>query len=91
MARPCLAFSVATDLPAADLRALIEDRVRALGGQIASVEHQRTAAAEHLDDRDQLLFDHLLTRLRAEVAWHHQLCAALFPDTSGDTREESLS
>jgi DNA-binding PadR family transcriptional regulator len=86
-----LAFSVATDLPPADLRALVEDRISALAGQIASAEHQRTAAAQHLDDRDQLLFDHLLTRLRAEVAWHHQLHTALLPDTSDDTREEPLS
>jgi len=73
-----LAFSVSGDLPAEDLRAAIEDRVAALQSRISSLEHQRTAAARHLDERDQLLFEHLLARLHTEVHWHGQIVSDLF-------------
>ena len=74
-----LAFSVSADLPADDLRAAIEDRIGTLQGRIASLEHQRAAAAGHLDERDQLLFEHLLARLGTEVRWHRQIVSDLFP------------
>jgi DNA-binding PadR family transcriptional regulator len=73
-----LAFSVSAGLPAGDLRAAIEDRVAALQGRITSLEHQRAAAARHLDERDQLLFEHLLARLHTEVHWHGQIISDLF-------------
>jgi DNA-binding PadR family transcriptional regulator len=74
-----LAFAVSADLPTDDLRAAVEDRVRTLESRITGLEHQRTAAAKHLDQRDELLFDHLLARLRTEVRWHQQLMNDLFP------------
>ena len=75
-----LAFSVSADLPGGQLRAVIEDRLGALQGRIAALEHQREVAARYLDERDQLLFEHLLARLRTEVRWHHQIVSDLFPD-----------
>ena len=84
-----LAFAVSADLPPDDLRAAVEDRVRALEGRIASLEHQRTAAAKHLDQRDELLFDHLLARLGTEVRWHRQVVNDLFPGHQHNPRKEA--
>jgi DNA-binding PadR family transcriptional regulator len=85
-----LAFSVSGDLPAEDLRAAIEDRIGTLQSRIASLEHQRAAAAGHLDQRDQLLFEHLLARLRTEVHWHRQIVSDLFP-AHNTTHERSTA
>lgn len=68
-----LAFSVSADLDPSTLTAAIQDRLEALRGRIAGLEHQRAAAAPYLDERDGLLFDHLLVRLQAEMDWHHRL------------------
>jgi DNA-binding PadR family transcriptional regulator len=78
-----LAFSVAQDMPIADLAAVIADRIRALQGRLAELEHQRSAAAEHLDHRDELLFEHLLARLRAELGWHQQLASDVSEQQEG--------
>jgi DNA-binding PadR family transcriptional regulator len=64
-----LAFSYAEDLPAQDLHAVIADRITALQAHVEHLEHQRSAAGDH---RDQLLFDHLLARLHAELRWHRK-------------------
>ena len=65
-----LGLSVADDVPAAELLAVIHDRVRAFQARIEQLEHQQDAAGEYLDDRDRDLFAHLTARLRAEIAWH---------------------
>ncbi|GAB3806447.1 PadR family transcriptional regulator [Humibacter antri] len=66
-----LGLSVADDVPGDELLTIIDDRVRALEMQIDRLEHQQGAAGDYLDDRDRDLFAHSITRLRAEIAWHH--------------------
>jgi DNA-binding PadR family transcriptional regulator len=72
-----LALACAGDVSTADLLAVVEDRTAALRTRASTLEHLRSAAAEHLDERDHLLFDHALARLRSELAWHRDLHAAL--------------
>ena len=76
-----LALACSADLPAGDLLGIVEDRAATLRTRIAALEHLRLSAAEHLDERDHLLFDHALTRLRAELGWHDQLQTALSATT----------
>jgi hypothetical protein len=54
----------------------------------AELEHLRLSAAEHLDERDRLLFEHALTRLHAELDWHHQLHSALSRGVTPQPRGE---
>jgi DNA-binding PadR family transcriptional regulator len=66
-----LGLAVADDVPAVELVAIIDDRIRALELRIGQFEHQQDAAREYLDERDRELFAHWISRLRAEIAWHH--------------------
>jgi DNA-binding PadR family transcriptional regulator len=74
-----LAFSVSADLPAEQMHAVLAERIGTLGGRIAALENQRAAAGEHLDARDQELFEHMLARLRTEVDWHRRLVSHYLP------------
>lgn len=65
-----LGLSVADDVPAAELVAILDDRIRALQARVEQLEHQQDAADEYLDDRDRDLFAHSIARLRAEIIWH---------------------
>lgn len=65
-----LGLSVSDDVPQAELRAIIDDRIGTFRTRIEQLEHQQDAAGDYLDDRDRDLFAHLITRLRAEIAWH---------------------
>lgn len=65
-----LGLSVADDVPARDLLAIIDDRLRTLQARLEHLDHQQVAAGRYLDDRDRDLFAHLITRLRAEISWH---------------------
>jgi DNA-binding PadR family transcriptional regulator len=72
-----LALSVAADLPASELLAIVEDRLAELRLRVQRLEHDRGSAAPHLDGMDHLLFDHLVARLHAEVAWHEVILRRL--------------
>jgi DNA-binding PadR family transcriptional regulator len=72
-----LALACSADVPAGVLLGIVDDRAALLRTRVAALEHLRLSAAEHLDERDHLLFDHALTRLRAELDWHDQLHSAL--------------
>lgn len=72
-----LAWSFAADVPAGQLADILADRLRELDGRAHSLEHQRQAAADYLDERDHQLFDHLAARLRTEVEFHERLHATL--------------
>lgn len=72
-----LALACSADVPTSDLLGIVEDRAATLQTRAAELEHLRLSAAEHLDERDRLLFEHALTRLHAELDWHHQLHSAL--------------
>jgi DNA-binding PadR family transcriptional regulator len=72
-----LALACSVDVPVRDLLAIVKDRAATLRTRAAELEHLRSSAAEHLDERDRLLFEHALTRLRAELDWHDQLHSAL--------------
>jgi hypothetical protein len=72
-----LALACSADVPTSDLLGIVEDRAATLQTRAAELEHLRLSAAEHLDERDRLLFEHALTRLHAELDWHHELHSAL--------------
>jgi len=72
-----LAFSVAADVPLPALSDIVHDRMSALKAASAKLEHQRAAAADYLDARDHLLFDHLALRLETELKWHQRVLDAL--------------
>ncbi|NQE92678.1 PadR family transcriptional regulator [Nocardia terpenica] len=72
-----LALACSPDLPTEVLLGIVEDRTATIRTRISSLEHLRDSARDHLDDRDHLLFDHVLTRLRAELDWHDTLHTAL--------------
>jgi DNA-binding PadR family transcriptional regulator len=79
-----LALACAVDVPTAQLLDIVDDRAATLRARAGTLEHLRVSAAAHLDDRDHLLFDHTLSRLRMEVAWHEHLRAALTGPEHGD-------
>jgi DNA-binding PadR family transcriptional regulator len=72
-----LALACSADVPTAELLDVVTDRLATLRVRISELEHLRISAGPHLDERDQLLFDHLLIRLRADVDWHEGLFATL--------------
>lgn len=74
-----LGLSVAEDVPAIELRAILDDRIRAIEGRIDLLEHQQEAAGEYLDDRDRDLFGHWASRLHAEIAWHEAVRDRISP------------
>lgn len=72
-----LALSFAGDLPPDELRAILEERHRALKAELASRQRLRTAADPHLTELEKLTFRHSLLRLEGEVAWHGELLERL--------------
>jgi DNA-binding PadR family transcriptional regulator len=72
-----MAFAAAADVPPNQLADVIDDRIARLHIRISELEHLRTAAANHLDARDHLLFEHSLHRLKAEVSWHQHVLSTL--------------
>lgn len=72
-----LALSAADDLAPAELAAIVDERLVTLRSRAAELDRQRRSAAAYLDDRDQVLFDHVTARVQAEISWHEALRAAL--------------
>lgn len=82
-----LAFACSADIPTRDLLDLIADRTATLRTRISSLEHLRVSSAAHLDTRDELLFDHLLLRLRADLTWHEDLASTLSAEASTEKED----
>jgi len=72
-----LALACSAGMQAGELVDIVDDRVGALENRISTLEHLRSSAAEHLDERDHVLFEHSLYRLRADVAWHQHVRTAI--------------
>ncbi len=68
-----LALSLAVDLPAEELRDVIEDRIQALTAIAQATEHQRVAVQQWLNTREVLTFRHFALRMEAELRWHREL------------------
>lgn len=65
-----LALQNSGDLSTTELRAVIEDRRRALAADADAWQHRWDAAAPFLTGLEPLTFAHTALRLRAEITWH---------------------
>ena len=65
-----LALQNSRDLSAGDLRAVLDDRRRALAAEADAWQHRWDAAAPFLEGLEPLTFAHTALRLRAEITWH---------------------
>lgn len=72
-----LALAYTEDLPEDELRKLVEDRHAAITAELASWKHLFTHAEPYLKGLEAMGFDHVITRLEAEVAWHDRVLARL--------------
>lgn len=72
-----LALRYLCDLTADDLIAAITSRRAALIARLGVHEQALAAAEPHLVGLERAAFDHVVQRLRTEVAWHEQLLAQL--------------
>ena len=68
-----LALQYTTGLTPDELRAVLEERHRALAAELASWQRLRATADPYLTELEKLTFRHTLLRLKAEVAWHSEL------------------
>lgn len=65
-----LALAMAADVAEDTLRGYVEDRVRALSARASQLEHQRDRAWPDQTVADDLVIEHALMRVRAELEWH---------------------
>lgn len=72
-----LALQYTPDLSEDELRAVIEIRRQTLAAMLAMFEQEHRTAAPHLVGLEPMTFEHVLARLRAELAWHDALLQEL--------------
>jgi hypothetical protein len=72
-----LAVAMSSDLPADELRGLVEDRHRALTTQREFFRHEQERAWAEQTTADSLILQHALGRLDAEIRWHEDLLLAI--------------
>ncbi len=72
-----LAVAMSGDLPADELRGLVEDRHRALTTQREFFRHEQERAWAEQTAADSLILQHALGRLDAEIGWHEDLLLAI--------------
>ena len=72
-----LAVAMSSDLPAAQLRGLVEDRHRALSRQREFFRHEQDRAWAGQTTADSLILQHAIGRLDAEIRWHEDLLLAI--------------
>ena len=65
-----LALAMAGDLAEDTLRGYVEDRVRALSARASQLQHQRDRAWPDQTVADDLVIEHAVMRVRAELEWH---------------------
>ncbi len=72
-----LAVAMSGELPEEELRALVEDRRRALAAQLQVFRHEGERTWAEQTVADSLILQHAIGRLEAEIHWHGQLLDAL--------------
>jgi DNA-binding PadR family transcriptional regulator len=72
-----LAVAMSSDLPAGELRGLVEDRHRALTTQREFFRHEQDRAWAEQTTADSLILQHAIGRLDAEIRWHEDLLLAI--------------
>jgi DNA-binding PadR family transcriptional regulator len=72
-----LAVAMSSDLPADELRGLVEDRHRALTTQREFFRHEQDRAWAEQTTADSLILQHAIGRLDAEIRWHEDLLLAI--------------
>ena len=83
-----LAVAMSSDLPADELRGLVEDRHRALTTQREFFRHEQERAWAEQTTADSLILQHALGRLDAEIRWHEDLLLAIPVLARGDDPPE---
>jgi DNA-binding PadR family transcriptional regulator len=69
-----------------DLSAMITARIASLSAMLEQWEAHAAAIDRYLSVSERMVMKHRADRLRAEIAWHEKLCAAL-PEIIDDQRE----
>ena len=72
-----LAVAMSSDVPAEELRGLVEDRHRALTTQREFFRHEQDRAWAEQTTADSLILQHAIGRLDAEIRWHEELLLAI--------------
>ena len=72
-----LAVAMSSDVPAGELRGLVEDRHRALTTQREFFRHEQDRAWAEQTTADSLILRHAIGRLDAEIRWHEELLLAI--------------
>jgi DNA-binding PadR family transcriptional regulator len=72
-----LALTFSSDMGEGRLRALVEERVRALEAMLESGERQREEIRPYLTPMDEVVIDHVRLRVEAELRWHRELLGRL--------------
>jgi DNA-binding PadR family transcriptional regulator len=72
-----LAVAMSSDVPADELRGLVEDRHRALTTQREFFRHEQDRAWAEQTTADSLILQHAIGRLDAEIRWHEDLLLAI--------------
>ncbi len=83
-----LALQLSQDLPPAELRTIIMDRLAALTAEVQKWARLKETAAPHLTALESLGLEHSFMRLRTEVAWHQRLLDEL-PHAPTPTGQEA--
>lgn len=66
-----LALAMSSELSEETLRGYLDDRVRVLSARASQLEHQRERAWPDQTAADELVLEHAMLRVQAELSWHH--------------------
>jgi DNA-binding PadR family transcriptional regulator len=72
-----LALAQARDVPIEHLEQIVENRIAALGVQLAEQRHAAETADPYLNEAERLVIQHLIVRTEAEIRWHTEVAARL--------------
>jgi DNA-binding PadR family transcriptional regulator len=65
-----LALAMSGELSEETLRGYLEDRVRVLAARASQLDHQRERAWPDQTAADELVLEHAMLRVQAELSWH---------------------
>jgi DNA-binding PadR family transcriptional regulator len=87
-----LALTMSSELSEEALRGYLEDRVRVLAARASQLEHQQERAWPDQTAADELVLEHAMLRVQAELSWHHlaldrlgKLVADSLPTAGGES------
>jgi DNA-binding PadR family transcriptional regulator len=66
-----LALTMSSELSEDALRGYLEDRVRVLAARASQLEHQQERSWPDQTAADELVLEHAMLRVQAELSWHH--------------------